>query len=110
MSHVDVIATTTRTVRESGAVAALDELRSSFGDQYHHTLAVFFVWAIDRLVDAGLTDVQILWHPLTDAQSPLAWYDRATLVSVEARRGFVASTLALPGEPAPVEPLVLQPV
>ena len=60
MSHVDVIATTTRTVRESGAVAALDELRSSFGDQYHHTLAVFFVWAIDRLVDAGLTDVQIL--------------------------------------------------
>ena len=70
---------------------------------YHDTLTVFYTWAVDRLVAAGLSTTGILWHPLVGKQAPLSWWDRATLFSVAARRGFVPSTLALPGDPAPFD-------
>jgi hypothetical protein len=110
MSHLDLISTITRLVRDAGAAAAIEHLRTARpaidAGEYHDTLAVFHVWAVDRLVTAGLSDLAIVWHPLTDSRSPLAWWDAATLRSIEARESFVASTLALPGEVAPSEPLL----
>lgn len=111
MSHVEFITSTTRLVREHGAAAALDEIRlaspaiAEVG--YHDTLAVFFVWAVDRLVRAGLSDLQVLWHPLTDPRTPLSWWDADTLASPEARLGFFPCTLARAGEPVPHEPRLL---
>ena len=111
MTHVELISSLTRRVRHAGAAVALDELRAARPAitspsgvlEYHDTLAVFFVWAVDRLVAAGLNDVHVLWHPLTDVRSPRSWWDEATLTSATARDCFVRSTLARPGEPAPVE-------
>lgn len=68
---------------------------------YHDTLTVFYTWAIERLVAGGLSTLAILWHPLTSPTAPRSWWDRETLFSPEARRSFVPSTLALPGDPAP---------
>jgi hypothetical protein len=87
MTHVELITSLTHRVRHAGAAVALDELRASrpaiVGPSgtvgYHDTLAVFSVWAVDRLVAAGLDDVHVLWHPLTDVRSPLSWWDEATL-------------------------------
>ena len=80
------------------AAATLDQLIAA---GHHHTRSSFFVWAVDRLVDAGLTDIQIIWHPLVDAQSPLAWYSEDVLSSEAARTGFVVADRALPSEPQP---------
>jgi len=111
MTHVDVLRSITLLVREQGAGAALDELRRTRpalrGGQYHDTRAVFMVWAVDRLVASGLTDVAVLWHPLTDVRSIEAWYDAETLSSDAARAGFVPATLALVDEPTPTEPRLL---
>ena len=68
---------------------------------YHDTITVFYVWAVDRLVSAGLSTTAILWHPLTGFEAVSSWYDPATLWSVAARRSFVPSNLARAGEPAP---------
>ena len=116
MTHVDLLRTITALVRDAGPAAALDTLRRDRPSipvpgvaggaptvGYHHTLAVFHVWAVDRLVSAGLSDLAVLWHPLTHPESPLSWWDAATLASDEARDGFVASTRATPGEPTPLE-------
>ena len=110
MSHVDFITSLTTRVRLVGAQAALDELRANqtliitpagtVG--YHETLAVFAVWAVDRLVAAGLDDVQVLWHPLTDVRTPLSWWDHDTLESPAAKDAFIASVLARAGEPTPI--------
>ncbi len=116
MTHVDFITSIARTVREAGSAAALEALREAHADMpgtgpaliaYHDTLAVFYVWAVDRLIDAGLSDSRILWHPLTDPLTPLSWWDAATLASHDARDHFVPSTRALPGEPAPCETQLL---
>lgn len=111
MTHLDLISTITRLVRGAGAASAIEHLRIAqpriSRGRYHDTLAVFYVWAVDRLLEAGLSDVGVLWHPLTDSRSPLAWWDAATLSSDEAAIRFVPSTLALPGEATPVEPLRL---
>jgi hypothetical protein len=88
-------------VRSVGARRALDEMLDS---GHHHTIAVFRVWAVDRLVGAGLSDAGVLWHPLLDVRSPLAWWDAATLASDEARHGWVPPTLCGPGEPSPSVP------
>jgi hypothetical protein len=108
MTHAEFIRSLTAAVRESGAAVALDEVRASRPrfdrGNYHDTRAVFFVWAVDRLVEAGLSDLGILWHPLVDDRSPLVWWQVGTLESVEAAERFVASTEALPGEPQPAEP------
>lgn len=111
MSHVDVLRTITTQVREQGAASALDHLRATrpalIAGEYHDTRAVFLVWAVERLVDSGLSDMAVLWHPLTDARSIEAWYDWSVLQSVAAREGFVPATLALLGEPEPTEPRAL---
>ncbi len=111
MTHVELLLALTSRIRAVGPAAALDELRAGVGADHpvarHHTLAVFFVWAVARLVDAGLSDAGVLWHPLTDPRSPLAWYDAETLASEEARSSFVPSTLAAAGDPVPEPPRVL---
>lgn len=101
MTHTDFVLTTTRRVREVGAGRVLEALRVEQGSDHHHTKAAFTVWAIDRLIGAGLSDIAIVWHPLTDPRSMLAWYDAETLDSAEARHHFVASPKALAGEPSP---------
>ncbi len=117
MEHVELLRTLTLAVRDAGPAAALDALRESrpalvparldhaagadLHDGYHETLATFWVWAVDRLVSAGLSDIAILWHPLTDDRSPLAWWDEATLASSDARVSFVPSTSAATWEPQP---------
>lgn len=105
LTHAELIAATIRRVRAAGPVAAHTEL---VADGHHATLATFWVWAIDRLVTAGLSDMQILWHPLTDARSPLAWYPADVLASDAAREHFVPATLALAHEPQPhdLHPLI----
>jgi hypothetical protein len=120
MTHVEFLRTLTALVRDAGPAGALDELRASrpvlvpakvdhvhpsaAHDGYHETLAVFYVWAVDRLVQAGLSDLAILWHPLVDDRSPLAWWDESTLASAPAREQFVASTTAAAWEPMPMLP------
>jgi len=110
VDHWTLVLATIHLVREDGAVAALDTLRAALArtghpvsadQRAHETLTVFVVWAVHRLLTAGLTPTQVLWHPLLGTEAPLAWYDRATLQSEAAHATFVASTLALPSEPAP---------
>lgn len=105
MTHVEFITSLIRSVRTVGAAATLDELRATrpaiVDGAYHETVAVFFVWAVDRLVQAGLSDFAIVLHPLTDRHSPLAWWEASTLAMPAAREWFVPSTLALPFEPQP---------
>lgn len=118
MTHTEFISTLTRAVRERGAAAALAELRATkpalaVGTDadagYHDTAAVFYVWAVERLVTAGRTDLQIVWHPLTDPRSLGAWWDETTLAADTARTGFVPSTRATAGDPVPAEPRHLRP-
>jgi hypothetical protein len=58
--------------------------------RHHETLAVFHVWAVDRLLAAGLSDTAVLWHPLTDERSPLTWWDLGTLRSSARTRAVRA--------------------
>jgi len=110
VDHWSLVLATIHLVREHGAHAALATLRAALDraghpttrdGRPHETLTVFVVWAVNRLLDAGLTPTQVLWHPLLGTEAPLAWYDRATLQSESAHATFVASTLAMPSEPAP---------
>jgi hypothetical protein len=111
MTHVEFITSLTHRVRLAGAAATLDQLRAERAVivtpngtiEHHDTLAVFYVWAVDRLLAAGLNDIRVLWHPLVDVRSPRSWWDDATLESDQARDHFVPSTLAHSGEPTPVE-------
>lgn len=101
-------------VRARGAAAtqsALDAERPAFHvladgtAVYHQTVATFMVWAIDRLVEAGLSDMGVLWHPLVQVESARAWWTDETLASAAARDGVVPSDKALAHEPQP-RPLV----
>lgn len=108
MTHATFLSALIGTVRDRGAAAALDELAATrpviAGRPYGHTAAVFYVWAVERLVAGGLSDLGVLWHPLVDARSIEAWYPVDTLTTDAARQGFVPSPLALAGEPQPAEP------
>ena len=97
-------------VRARGAAAtllALDTERPAFhlladgSAVYHHTEASFIVWAIDRLVDAGLSDMGVLWHPLVQLESARAWWTDEVLASDAAIDGVVPSDKALAHEPQP---------
>lgn len=116
MTHAEFLSTILRTVRASSAAVALEQLRTNRpafhtgADQvaaYHDTRAVFYVWAVDRLVTGGLSDFGVLWHPLVDSRSPFMWWSAATLATPAATQHFVAAELARPTEPQPVEPLNL---
>jgi hypothetical protein len=105
MTHTEFLCSLVRSVRESGAANTLAQVRADrpafHRGAYHDTRAVFFVWAVDRLIDGGLSDIGVLWHPLTSADSVFAWWSTATLDSAVAAGGFVAGELALPTEPQP---------
>jgi hypothetical protein len=108
MTHAAFLTSLTRSVRDRGAVAALDNLRADradiAGQPYHETLAVYYVWAVERLIDGGLGDIAILWHPLVESSSVQAWYPSELLASATARTSFVPSPMALDHEPQPVMP------
>lgn len=113
-NHRAFLLTTIHLVRECGAGVALEQLRPIVRDRgvprhdvdgSHETLLVFYVWAVERLLAAGRSTVEVLWHPLVDARSPLAWYSRSVLESAEARDHFVISDRAVRGEPAPHPPI-----
>jgi hypothetical protein len=107
MTHTEFLCSLLRSVRAVGASATLRQVRATrpaFHDgAYHDTRAVFYVWAVDRLVAGGLSDIGVLWHPLTDDRSVQAWWTIATLRTIEAGERFVAPELALPGEPQPMD-------
>lgn len=105
MTHAAFITSLTRTVRDRGAACALADLRASradvAGQPYHETLAVYYVWAVDRLIAGGLNDLALLWHPLLDEASVYAWYPAEVLDSAEAAERFVPSPMASDDEPQP---------
>ena len=105
MTHTEFLSSLVRSVRETGAANTLAQVRADrpafHRGAYHDTRAVFFVWAVDRLVEGGLSDIGVLWHPLTSPDSVFAWWTAATLDSAAARDGFVAAELALVTEPQP---------
>jgi len=116
MTHSQFLSFLLRTVRADGAVSALEQVRATRpalqpadggAPAYNDTLAVFYVWAVDRLVAGGLSDFGVMWHPLLDSRSPLVWWSSSTLACAAAAEHFVPSELARAGEPQPVEPKVL---
>jgi hypothetical protein len=106
MTHTEFLCSLVRSVRATGAANTLAQVRAdrpAFDrGRYHDTRAVFFVWAVDRLVEAGLSDIGVLGHPLTDSRSVRSWWSIGVLESVAAADGFVPSDLALAHEPQPV--------
>jgi|CXWK01.1.fsa_nt_gi hypothetical protein len=111
MTHNELISSLVRSVREIGAAATLDQLRADRPQfdrgNYHDTRAVYFVWAVDHLVGAGLSDIGVLWHPLVDDRSPLVWWHPGVLESAVAHERFLAPTLVAEGELRPLEPRLL---
>ncbi|HTH07376.1 MAG TPA: hypothetical protein VMS14_00150 [Ilumatobacteraceae bacterium] len=111
MKHTEFIHSLIHSVREIGAAATLDELRAQRPrfdrGSYHDTRAVFFVWAVDRLVTAGLSDAGVLWHPLVDERTPRVWWHIGVLESAAAALNFIPSTEAQSFEPQPFEPAAL---
>jgi hypothetical protein len=103
--HTDLVLATTSLVRAHGPAATLDLLRAH-SPRHHETLAAFSVWAISRLVDAGLTTMAVLWHPLTETSSALSWWTESDLRSAAARTGWIEPTLATDGEVRPSLPVV----
>jgi len=97
-------------VRARGGAATLAELETErpafhlLADGtavFHHTVAAFVVWGLERLVAAGLSDMGVLWHPLVQPESARAWWTDETLASEAAIAGFVPSDKALVHEPQP---------
>ena len=111
MTHTDFLRSLAASIRATGAANTLRQVRAdrpAFDrGSYHDTRAVFFVWAVDRLVEAGLSDMGVLWHPLTDDRSPASWWSVGLLESIAAAEHFVVSDLALAHEPQPVDVDVL---
>ena len=111
MTHTEFLCSILRSVRADGAAATLHAVRAErpafFRGGYHDTRATFFVWAVERLVAGGLSDIGVVWHPLTDEESVLAWWTAATLSTDVARDSFVPAELALAHEPQPVDVDVL---
>ena len=76
-------------VRGHGAAGALRLLRDAIPpynvstgvtntttSRYHDTITVYYVWAIHRLLAAGLTAAEILADPLVGRTAALAFWDR----------------------------------
>lgn len=99
-SHDRLVLATAALVRRHGPAAALEALTTK-GPDTHVTRMVYLVWAVDRLVGAGVPSERLLWHPLLDRRSLLCWWDTTTLNSDEARHAWVPPTLCGAHEPAP---------
>jgi hypothetical protein len=111
--HTAFVLVAAELVRRHGVVGARRRLRGVTArlgvpatgrgarDGHHETLVVFYVWAVARLLSAGLDLRRVLWHPLTGARAPLAWYEVDTLRRPDARAFFVSPDRALPGDPSP---------
>lgn len=72
---------------------------------YHDTLTVYYVWAVDRLLERGCDVAAVLANDTVDRRAALAWWDADTLFSAAARARFVAPHLAGDGGPSPSEPV-----
>lgn len=92
-------------VRDRGAAEALAMLRTAIPrynestgvantptSGYHDTITVYYVWAVDRLLRAGLDAATILADPTIEREGPLQWWDRDELMSERARRSWLAPT------------------
>src|SRR5690349_16617661 len=103
-------------VRRHGAAEALALLRAAIPPYnvstgvantttggYHDTITVYYVWAVSRLIDEGLTTSSILWHPTVEREALLAWWDRETLFSPAARLGWCPPNRPGDGGGAPKE-------
>lgn len=88
-------------VRRHGAAEALRLLRGAippYNDStgvantstggYHDTITVYYVWAVDRLLAAGLTAAEILADPLVERTAALVFWDREVLMSPLARAAW----------------------
>lgn len=114
--HWDVLFAAIHLVRTRGvdeATAALTAALSRSGHpatgtarRGHATLTAFTVWAVDRLLAAGLDTIGVLWHPLCRPDAALTWYERATLATDAAHDGFVVADRALPTDPQPAAPAI----
>lgn len=96
-THERLVLAAVALVRQHGPSEALDRIVSHRPD-VHVTRTVFMVWAVDRLISAGLKTATVLWHPLVDRRSVLCWWDAATLDDDEARTRWVPPTLTTPDE------------
>jgi hypothetical protein len=61
---------------------------------YHETLTVFYVAAVADAVKRGLTIDETITE--LDHDAALRWWTEPVLMSVDARRGFVAPDIATP--------------
>lgn len=64
---------------------------------YHDTLTVFYVAAVADAVARGLTIDETVAE--LDRSAALQWWSEPLLMSIEARRGFVAPDVAVPPFP-----------
>jgi len=103
-------------VRRHGAADALRFLRgaiplyneatgvaNTLDSGYHDTITVYFVWAIDRLLTAGVTTPAIVSDPSVERTALLGWWDRDTLMSRAARAAWLAPTGGDNAGPIPTE-------
>lgn len=72
---------------------------------YHDTLTVYYVWAVDRLLERRSRIDAVLADDAVDRRAALAWWDSATLFSVAARAHFVTPNLTGDGGAVPSEPV-----
>lgn len=107
-------------VRTGGPVDALATLRAAIPPYneatgvantatggYHDTLTVYYVWAVHRLVAAGLDTAVVLLDESVARDGPLAWWPRDVLMSTRARSAWLPPTVVPegwdPAEPGPHE-------
>lgn len=88
-------------VRRHGAVEALRILRAAIppyneatnvantpSGGYHDTITVYYVWAVDRLLQRGLSGEAILADPLVERNAAHAYWDPDVLMSPAARAAW----------------------
>ena len=103
-------------VRRHGDIDALHVLRSAIPAYneatgvantatggYHDTITAYYVWAVQRLVADGEDTASILAHRTTSRTALFEYWDRDSLMSPLARRGWLEPTVSAAGTVAPTE-------